>query len=76
MNEILQINDEASTPEHEPIRISGLVMSLKKITTNNNGVMQILLEGTATPASIPDTAAILALQQLELVNVTLESCAD
>ena len=76
MNEILQINDEANTPEHEPIRISGLVMSLKKITTNNNGVMQILLEGAATPASIPDTAAILALQHLELVNVTLESCED
>jgi len=76
MNEVLQINDETSNPEHEPIRISGLVMSLKKITTNNNGVMQILLEGAATPASIPDTAAILALQQLELVNVTLESCED
>lgn len=76
MNEVLQINDETSKPVHEPIRISGLVMSLKKVTTNNNGVMQILLEGAATPATIPDTAAILALQQLELVNVTLESCED
>lgn len=76
MNDVLHIPNEETETSLEPIKVTNVLMAIKKVTTNNSGILQITLEGAATPVNIPDTAAILALQHLELVKVTLESCDE
>ena len=72
-NEIIELNPAHQVPAPIAARVRNLIAKVKKITTNDEGRLQVMLEAEGMDdAALTQVKELLVLQQASLVRVAMD----